>query len=170
MTSWELLYEGRRVEVEASTWLEAMGQALSAAGQDPSILTRLQIDVQSGNRVFIKDIKENRSFVLQPTPETEEFPETDDLFAIPPDLMYEDKDTEVVPRPAPAAPPSPPPRTRAESTSWKNSPPTPPTPSPARSPATTSPSARSPSAARPPVPRPRATSGAWISAGRRRSR
>jgi hypothetical protein len=92
MTKWEFLFGSDRVEVEGTTWLDALGKALGAAGLDSTVLTRLHIDVQPGDRVVVKD-PAGRKMVLQPASDNDKSDPNLDLFNIPPDL-----ETEEIPR------------------------------------------------------------------------
>ncbi len=112
MTKWEFLFGSERVEVEGTTWLDALGKALGAAGLDSSVLTRLHIDVQPGDRVVVRE-PAGRKMVLQPVPDGAKEELDIDLFTIPPDLETEEIPRSPTGRPLPRR--GPPPR----ATNWR---------------------------------------------------
>ncbi len=140
MSTWELIHESQKIMVKAETWLEALPRALAHSGQDPAMITRLQIDVQPGNRVHIRDMQEGTTMLLQPAKDTGNVPLDCSIFSAPPDLLPDDIETESAspppPRPPPA-PPRPPHSTHtAPSAPWRPSPPRSPTlPSSGKTPA-----------------------------------
>ena len=127
MTKWEFLFGSDRVEVDGTTWLDALGKALGAAGLDSSVLTRLHIDVQPGDRVVVKD-PAGRKMVLQPVPAGDQAQPDMDLFSIPPDLETEEIPRTSEGRPMPRRGPKP------RATNWRVPTATSPTPDALRTP------------------------------------
>jgi hypothetical protein len=140
MTKWEFLFGSDRVEVDGTTWLDALGKALGAAGLDSTVLTRLHIDVQPGDRVVVKD-PAGRKMVLQPVPAGDKSQPDMDLFNIPPDLETEEIPRANDGRPMPRRGPKP------RATNWRVPTPTKPPPS-----TLTAPRPMDPGLAAPPMP------------------